>query len=270
MDEPPAMHERYFWIMIIVGMVVLSCILAAFLLVGTLSGTCTPTECECPTGPLIEPLFTDPVEKIAALSDPSFARQLFAEAVGYEPLIATSGTQVHMGFWSGKGNHGSMLRVLDAINEGPATTADPPQRAIWDEGVNAYYNYPSYVRILDEHWYERAMAVNGTVSIFGKTYQDPHSVTFSQSDEIWGQYSARYTDMAALIANATGTPVKAWCFVEGASANRVFYMYEFPELERMEKEGVVQVYFARNQQADWTQPGDWMNGTGNAHLLISS
>ena len=53
-----------------------------------------------------------------------------------EPLLATPGTQVHMGFWSGRGNHGSVLRLLDIVNEGPAAQADPPNRAIWNEGVS--------------------------------------------------------------------------------------------------------------------------------------
>ncbi len=189
--------------------------------------------------------------------------QLYTEAIATEPLLATPGTQVHMGFWSGKGNHGSMLRLLDAVNEGPAASANPPNRAIWDEGTSAYYNYPSYTQLLDEHWYERASGLNGSVLIFGKSYTDPYPVTFADADEIWGQYSARYTDMIEPIALATGKPVNAWCFVQGARANRIFYTYELPQLRLMEQKGLAKVYFAKTPDADWTIPADWINGTAN-------
>jgi hypothetical protein len=116
----------------------------------------------------------------------------------------------------------------------------------------------------NEHWYERAMPVNGTVLIMGRYYTDPYPVTFAQADAIWGQYSQRYADMAGPIFFATGKPVKVWCFVEGARANRIFYTYEYPELRTLEQEGVVQVYFARTKSASWTDSGDWIEGTANA------
>lgn len=252
------------WALIIVVIVILASVTAIAYL--TRDQTCTDGTCGvyCPPGPLLDPLFPDPAAKIAELSDPAFTRQLYGEAISYEPLLATPGTQVHMGFWSGPGNHGSILRLIDNINEGPAHAADPPNRAIWDEGVNAYYHYPSYALILDEHWYERAGGVNGTVEVFGKSYIDPHPVTLAQADEIWGLYSARFADMIESIASATGKPVKVWCFVEGAKANRLFYRYEFPRLQQLEQQGICQVYFARDPQADWTNPGDWWNGTANA------
>jgi len=247
--------------------VILTCIAAACLAFEAAGGGgCTPVPCrtDCPPGAPLVPVFTAPDEKIAAFKDPLFTRQLYAEAVTYEPLLGTQGTQVHMGFWSGKGNHGNMLRLLDAINEGPAALAVPPGRAIWDEGVNAYYNFPSYSQMMNEHWYERAAGVNGTVIVFGRAYTDPHTVTFAHADEIWGQYSARYTDMAEPIAQATGVPVKTWCFVQGAKANRVFYTYELPQLRLLEQKGAVEVYFAKTPDADWTKPEDWINGTANA------
>jgi hypothetical protein len=232
------------------------------------SNSCPVTMCSstCPTEKEMGPLFSAPADKIADLKDPAFARQLYTEALATEPLLAAPGTQVHMGFWSGKGNHGSMLRLIDTVNEGPAASATPPNRAIWDEGTSAYYNYPSYTRLLDEHWYERASALNGSVLIFGKAYTDPFPVTFADADEIWGQYSSRYTDMAKPISLSTGKPVKVWCFVQGARANRIFYVYELPQLRQMEQQGFVQVYFAKTQDADWTKPEDWTNGTANAPI----
>jgi len=230
------------------------------------SSTCPVMICstDCSTSIITGPVFPDPTVKIAAFKNPAFTAQLFSEALVTEPLLSVPGTQVHMGFWSGKGNHGSMLRLLDAINEGASASAVPPNRAIWDEGSSAYYNYPSYTRLLDEHWYERASGINGSVIIFGKIYTDPQPVTFGEADEIWGQYSARYTDMAELIAQATGKPVNVWCFVQGARENRIFYTYELPQLRLMEQKGFVQVYFAKTPDADWTKPEDWINGTANA------
>ncbi|MDP2798194.1 MAG: hypothetical protein Q8N94_11955 [Methanoregula sp.] len=264
----PPFLEKYLnqWTIGIVLLAILTCIVLLSVIGIPPSARCPVTVCgtDCPTGLTMVPVFTAPSDKIAMFKDPVFTGQLYTEAIATEPLLATPGTQVHMGFWSGKGNHGSMLRLLDAVNEGPAASLVPPNRAIWDEGASAYYNYPSYTQLLDEHWYERAAGLNGSVSIFGKAYTDPKPVTFAEADEIWGQYSARYTDMTAPIALATGKPVKAWCFVQGAKANRIFYAYELPQLRLMEQKGFVQVYFAKTPDADWTKPDDWINGTANA------
>ncbi|MEI8330872.1 MAG: hypothetical protein WCF90_04360 [Methanomicrobiales archaeon] len=65
------------------------------------------------------PVFPAHSKKIAALEDLAFTGTLSSQVFSIDPLIASPGTQVYMGFWSGKGNHGSMLLVLDAIKEGP-------------------------------------------------------------------------------------------------------------------------------------------------------
>src|SRR5437868_5128134 len=62
------------------------------------------------------PIFTDAQVKIAETADISFTAELLANAVNYEPLLLDPKTQVHMGFWSGPGNHGSLARLLDSIN----------------------------------------------------------------------------------------------------------------------------------------------------------
>ena len=259
----PPLLEKYLnqWTIGIVLLLILACIVLLSLLGIPPSASCPVTVCH--NGPTMGPLFTAPSDKIVMFKDPGFTGQLYSEALATEPLLAMPGTQVHMGFWSGKGNHGSMLRLLDAVNEGPAASAIPPSRAIWDEGPSAYYHYPSYSRLLDEHWYERASGLNGSVSIFGNAYTDPYPVTFAEADEIWGLYSARYTGMAEPIALATGKPVKAWCFVKGAKANRIFYLYELPQLRQMEQKGFVQLYFAKIPDADWMKPEDWIQGTAN-------
>lgn len=210
-----------------------------------------------------EPIFTPPVTKLAQTQNISFADELYAEAVAYEPLLATAGTQVNMGFWSAAGNHGSLVRLLDSINATSAT-ASPPQRAIWDEGATSSLQYPAYVTMNEEHWYERATTLSGDlVTIYGVQYVDPYPVTFQQADDIWGGYSQRYADTAMQFKLMTGNVVKVWCYIEGYKANRVFATYELPELRTLEAQGVVQVFFALTQDADWQDPADWIEGTQN-------
>ena len=189
--------------------------------------------------------------------------------MNYEPLLTTPSTQMHLGFWSGPGNHGSLVRLLNSINNdinnGCLATKSRPNCAVWDEGATSSLQYPSYVKMLEEHWYERGNAYGSdTVTIYGKTYKNKLPTTFAQADEIWGQYSQRFADMARGFAQTTGLPAKAWCFVIGANPQRIFYTFEFPELEQLESEGVVIVYFAKTQDANWQNPNDWIQGTANA------
>ena len=207
-----------------------------------------------------KPVFVAPSKKLAETAKKGFTDELFKEALAYEPLLDDPGTQVSLGYWSAKGNHGSLVRVLDAIN----SSTGSPQKAIWDEGATSSNQYPAYMEILEEHWYERADSKGGKVTIYGKKYTDPNPVTITQADQVWGQYSQRYTDMAGLIKKATGKPVEAWCFVQGAKAGRIFYKYELPELSKLESAGDVQVFFARSQDADPANPADWIQGTANA------
>lgn len=209
------------------------------------------------------PVFTAPVAKIADTGSPSFTERLYYEALAYEPILAQPGAQIHMGYWSGAGNHGSLVRLLDAINSTPSTDS-PPQRAIWDEGATSSNQYPDYVLMLTEHWYDRSAALGGIVTIYGVQYGDPYPVTFQQADDIWGQYSQRYAETAYAFQSATGNAVKTWCYVIGARANRIFYVYELPKLRELEAAGAVQVFFAKTQDANWQNPDDWTEGTANA------
>lgn len=263
-SQPPAGNRPV--ILLLAAILILLVILAAVFLFGGSKADNSGASDTCAPDLSRGPIFTSPEEKLRELRDPAFTGKLYSEAVALEPLLATPGTQVHLGFWSGRGNHGSVLRLLDIVNEGPAAKADPPNRAIWNEGINAYYQYPAWDRILAEHWFDRSMAVNGTVTIAGKTYRDPYPVSYEQADAIWGEYSARYAGMAELFASATGRPVKVWCFVEGAKPGRVFAKYEFPELKKLEDKRLVQLYFARSVDADWERPGDWILGSANATI----
>ncbi|MFH1683631.1 MAG: hypothetical protein ABIA67_01980 [Candidatus Margulisiibacteriota bacterium] len=209
------------------------------------------------------PIFTDPDLKIAETADPAFSVKLFYEAVALDTNLDGSDTQVHMGYWSRSPNRTSLIKVIDAINAYPSTET---HCAILDEGVSTATadQFPSYITMNYEYWYERAYAEAGKVVINGVSYLDPHPVTPEQADQIWGQYSQRYTEMAALFRQTTGITVESWCFVQEAKANRIFYSFEFPKLVSLEANGDVYVYFALTSEADWQDPADWAKGTTNA------
>jgi len=70
-----------------------------------------PSSQPCADATLI--IFSNPNAKLAEISSDNFTMLLFTEALKYEPFLNKTGTQVHMGFWSGKGNHGNLVRLLD-------------------------------------------------------------------------------------------------------------------------------------------------------------
>ncbi|MFA5879697.1 MAG: hypothetical protein WC860_05930 [Candidatus Margulisiibacteriota bacterium] len=216
-----------------------------------------------------KPIFTDPATKIITVTSPIFVDQLMTEGTNLNPNLVTNGTQAHMGYWSVYTNRQALVNVLDSINSTRSTNA---QIGIWDEGVNTQekYRYPAYIRMDDECWYDRANAIDNRVTINGVVYVDPHPVTFVQADEIWGQYSQRYAEMAIKLKQKTGNVVKVWCFVEGAKKNRIFFSYEFPKLVELENQGVVRVFFAQNTSANWTNPSDWKEGTKNAPTPVAA
>ncbi|MBV8573798.1 MAG: hypothetical protein JOZ58_01990 [Acetobacteraceae bacterium] len=181
------------------------------------------------------PVFTSAQVKEEQTGESTFTHQLLMNATNYQPLLSESKTQAHMGFWSGAGNHGSLARVLDAINSvcQDSPTIANPNCAIWDEGATTEEQYPAYYKMLREHWYDRANTKQGspTVVIYGKTYPNTNPLDMDTADKIWGQYSQRYADMATALYESTGKPVNVWAFVQGAKPNRIFYAYEFPASE---------------------------------------
>jgi len=190
---------------------------------------------------------------------------LFHEALELDSTLDDTNVQVHMGYWSGSGNRDRLAAVLDAINSASAE-AGVYQKAIWDEGTTTLSSdqYPQYVLMNQEYWYERGNGAGGIVTIEGVTYVDPYPVTFAQADDIWGGYSQRYADMAANFFETTGRSAEVWCCVIGARATRIFYTYELPELRDLEAAGSVLVHFAVTTEARWDDPSDWITGTGNA------
>lgn len=229
---------------------VLVCVAGAMLVAG------------CEDNSLSEPLFTSPTNKLSVLSDEAFTHRLFDECTALDSRLDEPGTQVHMGFWSGPGNHGALVRLLDKINSHEVKDGSV-HRAIWDEGVTSSLQIPSFVTMTREAWYERAYPVDGKAVVFDVEYENFAPVTPEQADAVWGLYSRRYTNQATLFKQTTGKTVEVWCFVEGAKAQRIFYTNEFVELKRLEAQGVVSVHFAKHPDADWTNPMDWTHETEN-------
>ncbi|MFA6548934.1 MAG: hypothetical protein WCT39_03275, partial [Candidatus Margulisiibacteriota bacterium] len=163
------------------------CLLALYLI--------TVIGCGQVVTPSSGPIFTDPAVKIAELNSQAFTSKLFYEAIALEPRLNQAGTHASIGFWSIYANRARLMGLLNAINTHASTET---YRAIWDEGTTtaAAQQYPSYITMNKEYWYERASPLSdGTVSIEGVHYIDPHPVASTEADIIWGKYSQRYVDM---------------------------------------------------------------------------
>jgi hypothetical protein len=234
------------------------------------------------------PQFTRYEDKRSALIDygQQYTELLLRNVANYGPWVFKKGTQVHMGFWSGPGNRGNLVRLLGSINNAPdkynpqaSRCTDGPSSdcALWDEGFAESEQYPAYLEMLVEHWYERNSAIGKPlVSIYGELYRNknplpslPDDPSVAAANIIWGQYSRRYADMARTFFRATGKPVNAWCFVKGARPDRIFFQHERPELQILEAEGAVNVYCTKNPDAEWNNnvSVDWTFGTNSANCL---
>jgi hypothetical protein len=64
--------------------------------------------------------------------------------------------QVHLGFWSGVGNHGKMVNTLDSINNNPIDGCNGSlpiiNCAVWDEGAESSVQIPAFVEMNVEQW----------------------------------------------------------------------------------------------------------------------
>ena len=209
-----------------------------------------------------DPALITPESKIAELSDEAFTSKLFGEFTALDARLKQPGTQVHMVFWSGPGNHGNAVTLVDTIGSYVADDGSV-NRAVWAAGVDTSLQNPAFAAMNREAWYERAYPVDGKTTVYGVVRTDVPPVTPEQADTIWGLYSRRHAGQATLFKKATGKPVEVWCFVVGARAKRIFYTNEFPVLQQLEAQGVVNVHFAKTGDADWTDPSDWTHGTAN-------
>jgi hypothetical protein len=248
----------------------ISALFLIIVIVLTLNGCFSAQNSTAPEYPDIYagtgPIFTNPVTKLAELSNPGYTKMLYDEALWLCPALKTTVNQVDMGYWSlNPPNRTNLINLINSINGSPLYN-NLINQAVWDEGVSTSVQdqYPAYIIMNREYWYERAYPVNGYVIINGQKYIDPFPVTPSQADDIWGAYSQRYADMAIYFYTLTGRPANCWCFVNGAFANRIFYKYELPELKELESKGYVNVYFAKFNNSNWQNPNDWWIGTQNA------
>lgn len=205
--------------------------------------------------------WTAPDVKIRAMEGPPFVAQLWDEFKLVTRKKSYKDVQVHMGYWSGGGmngpNRGGLMHLLEAGSSGKTDIA------VWDEG-DAYTQLPSYMTMLDEAWYERITKPKLTWDVDKQKYDNKSPVSLAQADKIWGLYSQRYAEIAEQAFKASGKKVQVWCYVKGALPGRVFQKYELPILKALEKEGSVDVHFAKNAKADMTHAGDWLTGTANA------
>jgi hypothetical protein len=237
------------------------CFAPRFLLgAAVLASALLATGCGSSSPAPSDPLFTDPVVKLAQTADESFTWTIYQEALALQPLVGATGTQVHMGYYSGPGNRARLIALIDQINT--PSPGSPARWAVWDEGVStaAAGKYPSFVTMEAEHWYERAQAEVGgydTLTIGGVTYVDPFPVTYDQADLIWGQLSDRYAETAANYHRATGNKAQVWALVYGADLNRVFFHYECPKLATLRFWGHVTVQCSKVADASWQKPSDW-------------
>lgn len=88
------------------------------------------------------PIFTPFRIKEALTDDPGFTNLLLSNAQRYIPWIMYQNVQAHLGFWSGPGNRGNLVRLLGDINNAPpppgghrCTQGPSTDCAIWDEGA---------------------------------------------------------------------------------------------------------------------------------------
>lgn len=209
-----------------------------------------------------KPVFTGSQQRVADIKK-RFPDALVKNASDYEPLVLAWGTHVHMGFWSGSGNHGILARLVDAINAGDAFLMnDPTQKipgckskgncAVFADGASSMNQFPEFSVMLKEHWYERGTAqgegqpFSRTVMIYRRSYNNIRPLYFADADSVWGAYSQGYANMARIFKQKTGNPVTIWVFVNGGTQQRIFDKFERPVLRQLENEHVVEIYCAKS------------------------
>ncbi len=200
------------------------------LLLGVAAG-CSSTSAT-PANDIPDPVFTDPVAKIAETADAaSFSETLFAQYLGQDPDLGdpTKATDLYMIFYAGANQRGLALSFLDTVSYRASLAPFPAVRAIWIQGGvqhGAGWQYPTYRMTNEsERWGDRAddedptgrgSPLGNQVTIHGVPYTDPFPVTQAQVGTIWGQYSAGYAEMARLF-HARAIRVHARAFVDDAT-----------------------------------------------------
>ncbi len=218
------------------------------------------------------PIFTPEPVKLRELSDPAYSSVLVEEAARFERLLVTNGTQMNMGFFSGRGNLGGVVNFVNILNyKGNGAGCQKAAKggancAIYIKGATDDELYPENVKTYQEHWDDRAAAAGKpTVIIYGKVYPNINPVDKDAYTKVWGQMSERYANMARIFHAKTNNKVKVWVLVYGATTCGLYCQKEYPQLVKLESENVIEVRCAKKLFADPTVPREWDTGTSSPY-----
>ncbi len=227
---------------------------------------CSESGGAAPLNDLPDPVFTDPVEKIARTGDvDAFSRTLYDQYVYQDTGLVDSAVtlEVYMTFFGGPNNRGRALAFLDNTNWLGGKGNVPPRakaKAIWIMG-NGDWQYAAY-RLANEseRWTDRAdqekAAPGNQVKLHGQVFTDPFPVTADQNTRIWQNYSAAYAAMAKLL-HGSGRTVRARAFAQGASQWSAFWT-ECRTLHELVAAGhVADFKCATKDFPVHDEPGDW-------------
>ena len=201
--------------------------LLAWLLLGA---GCSGSGGASPPNDLRDPVFTDPLVKLAQTGDAvAFAGELFTQYTWQDPYLvdASVSPEIYMAFFGGPNNRGRALAFLDNTNWYGTQPGHVPAKAIWIMGTGDW-QYAAY-RLANEseRWNDRATQEAGEplgnrVTLHGQVYADPHPVTKAQNRQIWVNYSKAYA-MLARYLHGSGRVVHARAFLSGASGGSVVW-----------------------------------------------
>ncbi len=205
--------------------------LAVALLAVVLHGAgCSSSGSANPPNDLRDPVFTDPLAKLAQTGDTeSFAGVLFTQYTWQDPYLVDSSVppEIYMAFFGGPSNRGRALAFLDNTNWYGTQPGHVRAKAIWIMG-SGDWQYAAY-RLANEseRWSERSTQEAGDppgnrVTLHGQVFVDPFPVTRAQNRQIWVNYSKAYA-MLARYLHASGRVVHARAFLAGAGASSVVW-----------------------------------------------
>ena len=214
-----------------------------FVTLSLLASGCSGPGGAPPLNDIPDPVFNDPVAKIALTGDvASFSRTLYDQYVYQDTYLVDSSVtlDVCMTFFGG-----------------------PKAKAISIMG-NGDWQYAAY-RLANEseRWTDRASQENKTgeplgnqVKLHGQVHVDPFPVSSAQNTRIWENYSAAYAEMAKLL-HGSGRAVRARAFVQGASQWSAFWT-ECRTLHQLVADGhVADFQCATRDFPVYNVAGDW-------------
>ena len=197
-------------------------------------------------------------------ANPAYLDTLLGQVQAKVPNMLTSGSTVYMGFWSGgvlegagppfdfannfKPNQGPCKELLAKL--APVGGAAGGSFSMWDESAIPSSvesdRLPDYQKMeVSEGWYHRKSECPGD----GPEKDACMEKSDEEADLLWGIYSQRYTELATKIKEKTGQKVKAIVMAIGARKSRVYRMWEEPTLQQLKADGVVDIYYAKSQDA---------------------